>query len=93
MYFHIKLFLSYKIDDTFCTWIKFFTVSEELICDVMKFWLGCCKIRIVYHKCLNSDSYSLSKQKMKWTGAEGGGGGGRVIYENMVHHNFAIFLQ
>lgn len=22
-----------------------------------------------------------------------GGGGGAVIYENMVHHNFAIFLQ
>lgn len=90
MYFNIELFLTYKIGDIFCTWIKFFTVPEELICDVMKFWLACYKIRIVYHKCLDSDSYSLSKQIMKWTGV---GVGGKVIYENMVHHNFAIFLQ
>ena len=45
---------------------------EELTCDVMKFWLACYKIRIVYHKCLDSDSYSLSKQIMKWTGAGAG---------------------
>lgn len=75
MFFNIKLFLTYKIDDIFCTWIKFFTVPEELICNVMKFWLACCKIRIVYHKCLGSDSYiSLSKQIMKWT--ENGAGWG-----------------
>lgn len=51
---------------------------EELICDVMKFWLACCKIRIVYRKCLDSDSYSLSKQIMKWTGAGAGAGDGGV---------------
>lgn len=42
----------------------------------MKFWLACYKIRIVYHKCLDSDSHSLSKQIMKWTGAGAGAGDG-----------------
>lgn len=89
MYFNIKLFLSYKIDDIFCTWIKFFMGPEELTCDVMKFWLACYKIRIVYHKCLDSDSYSLSKQIMKWTGAGAGagdGGGLKLGQSNLWKH-------
>lgn len=51
----------------------------------------CGETNPVYQAPLGSHTHIPLKQIMEKSG--GVGGGKAVIYENTVHHNFAIFLQ
>lgn len=51
----------------------------------------CWETNPVYQATLGSHTHIPLKQIMEEIG--GVGGGKAVIYENTVHHNFAIFLQ